>query len=201
MNTRLCAFTWMWVLVSLALGWAAAVPGYAGDAGDLAAVLERMESAAEAEDYGELETLLEEASLLVWNLRDLEVRQIMHVERAPRFYGDAVERDHHRYAAGDTLRLYIEPRNYTIALEAGEYAIHLKVGVKMVHEEGAVVYDEPDFLDYPGAGIRPMKEFYVDMSFDLGPGIPEGSYSLEVFVTDQMTGEEVTAETGFQFEH
>lgn len=201
-NTGLLAGCFL-LVVTLLLTWTpASVHGEScPQAGHLGELNQRLQGALANEAWAEAAELLESLQRFLWSEVPLTVRNVYHVSRSPGFFGDVVQRPDTHYVSGDTLRVYAEPQHYHFDCRGAVFMMHLVLDVKIIYDGTRIVFHDPEFLRYRVGGIHPAREFFVDLSFELGPGIPPGPYVLALELTDRISGNTAVAETAFTFEH
>ncbi len=168
---------------------------------DLSELTQQLQDSVDRRAWSDAAKLLDVLSLHVWVEKPLEIRHVVHINRDPGFFGDVVQRLETHYTAGETLRVYAEPRHYHFDCGGAGYIMDLVLDVKVVFENDRVVFHDPEFLQYRVGGIHPAREFFLNLTFDLGPGIPPGAYTLVMELTDQISGQTAEAKTEFTFQH
>ena len=163
--------------------------------------LSRAEKALMADKLTETGELLRQAILIQWSITPLKIENLVHVQQEPTFYGDVALQHGKRYSPNEVLRLYLEPRYYSIREYDDLYSTHLTVDVKLILEDGTIAFHDPRLIDYEIEGTQPNLEIYMDITFNLGPGIPPGEHAVEIELIDQLSGEKTTTQTLFEFEH
>ncbi len=163
--------------------------------------LSQAEEALLAEELTETGNWLQQAILTHWSVSPLKIKNLVYVNRTPNFYGDVSLREDTQYSPGEVLYLYLEPNYYTIDEQDNTYSTHVTVDVKLILEDGTIAAHNPKIIDYGIEGTQPILGFYMDLSFELGSGIPPGEHTVEIVMTDQLSGEKTTAQTQFTFEH
>lgn len=153
----------------------------------------RLEEAVERADWvGVLATLDESVRAARLQL-PLTVERPTLVTDRPSGYGEYVERSTNVYRSGETVHIYLEPKNFHTREREGRSEIYLTVDAVLVDATGAAVATLPDVVVWNRLTAHPVAEVYVSVPLWVA-GVKPGGYSWRLTVRDRVSEQSATVE-------
>ena len=96
------------------------------------------------------------------------------------------------------LLVYFEPSNIFTNRRSGIYEIWYKEDMVLMKENGEIVQEWPDIVDFHYTAQKPVLDLFAQNSITLGGQVPPGKYQFKAVVKDQLSGK--TASKVIDFE-
>ncbi|SDN99635.1 hypothetical protein SAMN04488516_11528 [Desulfonauticus submarinus] len=88
---------------------------------------------------------------------------------------------------GDTLLIYIEPKNFFISSRDGMYETWITEDINILDEKGNVVFKKTNMVESHIVSKSPIFDIFFQNSLNLG-GVPEGHYKFRAILYDKLKG-------------
>lgn len=127
---------------------------------------------------------LKAAELELWKrMASLSARRLVLIEEEPPPDGAYRPRVGNLFRKGEPVRIALEPVGYTLKEEGGLYRLLLTTDFTVVDDQGSIYGGQRDFGRWEAASRRPVTEFLMFFTYDLG-GLAPGEYVIETVVRD-----------------
>ncbi|MGM0466917.1 MAG: hypothetical protein ACQERH_10870 [Acidobacteriota bacterium] len=131
-------------------------------------------------DTREAVALLAEAMMMIKSGEELSIDQLFLCKEI-NGYRDFVKRDGNTLKSGDPFLLYIEPAGYQIKKEGSEYQIWVSEDASIVNENGDVIFQQNNWVEYQKGFVSPVIPFYITNRVT---DIPPGKYTFKFTIKD-----------------
>ena len=121
------------------------------------------------------------------------------VQKAARYGLYEPLEDNHGFHAGETVEVYLEPRNFACEPRDGgtSYRTQLAVSLELRDARGGLVWRK-DYGPQADLSRTPRLDYFVVHGFRVPDTLPPGAYALWVKVTDVPTGRTAQRSTDFR---
>jgi hypothetical protein len=121
------------------------------------------------------------------------------VQKAARYGLYEPLEENHGFRAGETVEVYLEPRNFACEPRDGgtSYRTHLAVSLELRDARGGLAWRK-DFGPVADVSRTPRLDYFVVHGFRVPDTLPTGAYALWVKVTDVPTGRTAQRSTDFR---
>jgi hypothetical protein len=155
-----------------------------GRCDSLAARLDAVRVKAEDGRTAEAFEELKRVELELWRLMtSLSARRLELIEEEPPPDGAYRPRVGNLFRKGEPVRIALEPVGYVLKEEDGLYRLLLTTDFTVVDDRGNIYGGQRDFGRWEAASRRPVTEFLMFFTYDLG-GLAPGEYVIETVVRD-----------------
>jgi hypothetical protein len=137
---------------------------------------------------------LSNALMIMHNKRELEIKNV-HICTAIVGYGNYKEKGSTRLAADEPFMLYFEVEGYGVEKKDGKYWFWLSEDGRLTNQEGEVVFERNDFLNYNQSFTIPIFPFFMQNRI---ANIPAGKYKYEFTVKDRIKKTFVSGSINFE---
>ncbi|MFW6140032.1 MAG: hypothetical protein ACOC5S_01580 [Acidobacteriota bacterium] len=131
-------------------------------------------------DTREAVSLLAEAMMMIKSREELSIDQLFLCKEI-HGYRDFVKREGNALKSGEPFLLYIEPIGYQIKKEGSEYQIWVSEDASIVNEEGDVIFQRNNWVEYRKGFVSPVIPFYITNRVT---DIPPGKYTFKFTIKD-----------------
>lgn len=173
-----------------------------GAAADLAEVIALLEhwygGTGSTEELIRLDEVLTELLGEVQQRLPLQIANAQFVSEEPLAYGMYAKHEDHRFRTGETIWVYVEPKNYGAQWDGELYRIHVAADVYLLDADGNIVVEQMDILQGIFDSVHYNKEIYLNFHFALQDDFPSGDYVWLIVVRDVITGESASVEMPFE---
>jgi hypothetical protein len=155
-----------------------------GRCASLAARLDAVKVKAETGRAAEAFEDLKAAELELWKgMTALSARKLVLIEEEPPPDGVYRPRAGNFFRRGEAVRIALEPVGYALKEEDGLYRLLLTTDFTVVDGQGNIYGGQREFGRWEAASRRPVTEFLMFFTYDLGELAP-GEYVIETVVRD-----------------
>jgi len=102
-------------------------------------------------------------------------------------YGSYVPLEAAVVPPGSELLIYLEPANVFTNRNKGQYEIWYTQDMVLLAEDGEVLYEQRDALNFRYASRSPVFDLYATNSLNLGD-LPPGNYVFKAVLRDKLRG-------------
>jgi hypothetical protein len=106
-------------------------------------------------------------------------------------YGQYVALPENKVKAGSKLLIYYEPVNLFTNRKEGTYHIWYTQDIVLLAQDGKVLYNAPQILNFNYLSVAPVLDFYATNSLNLGD-LPPGNYQYQAVLHDKLKKADVT---------
>ncbi len=96
------------------------------------------------------------------------------------------------------LLVYFEPANIFTNRRSGLYEIWYKEDMVLLKENGEVLQEWPDIVDFHYTAQKPVLDLFAQNSITLGGQVPPGKYKFKAVLKDQLSGKTATKIIDFE---
>lgn len=152
-----------------------------------------LDEALEHADWDAMVAALEQTLERIRLQLPLTLEEVTLVAERPTGLGEHVPRASRLYRAGESVHVYMEPKNFHTRSEGGRHEIHLTVDATLVDVNGTVMSDLPNVMVWNRITSRPVSEVSLSVPLWLGQ-VPSGSYVWRITVRDVVSRQSATVE-------
>ncbi len=163
---------------------------------DEVALLQEATSLLQEGKIAEAQVLLDEVRLALWNKAPMVCPVYCFVEEEPESFGMYRKRISSSFAAGETMYVYAEPRNYAILKEDGIYHTFFNISYAVYDKDGNYLGGQDLWESFRYLVQNPVFEIFLSLSFDFD--IAPGEYILEIKVKDRLSDKETSFQLPFK---
>jgi hypothetical protein len=131
-------------------------------------------------DTREAVVFLAEAMMMIKSSEELSIDQLFLCEEI-NGYRDYIKREGTTLRSSEPFLLYIEPAGYQIRKEGSEYKIWVSEDASIVNEDGDVIFQENNWVEYHRGFVSPVIPFYITNRVT---DIPPGKYIFKFTIKD-----------------
>ncbi|MBO0345846.1 hypothetical protein J0X15_11500 [Roseibium sp. CAU 1637] len=144
-------------------------------------------SSAPSATYSQALTAFDQA----WDAAPLGFAVRTFVDVPAKGFGIYTPRTNQTFAAGETLHVYAEPIAYGFETDSEGTRYSLNAGFKLLNPSGQVLAEEAQFAAFTGTTRSRKRELSTQLSFGF-EGLPAGSYTLAIDLSDVVSGQTAT---------
>jgi len=150
------------------------------------------------ENYIEACDRLKDAIRFSWGKVDLQARNVHFIKGGASGFNNYTVREELPFISGEQIHVYLEPIGFAVKKESDGYIASLTADYRLVDTNKNVLAEEKGFGDFEYKEISFFTEISLNMNFDF-EGLVEGKYTLEITITDKLSGKSCTARKDFDF--
>ena len=150
------------------------------------------------ENYIEACNRLKDAIRLSWEKVDLQARNVHFIKGGASGFNNYTAREEAPFISGEEIHVYLEPIGFTVKKESDGYIASLTADYRLVDASENVLAEEKGFGDFEYKEISFFTEVSLNMNFGF-EGLVEGKYTLEITITDKLSGKNYMVEKEFKF--
>ncbi len=144
-------------------------------------------------DNNKAAELLAEAMMMIKSAEELSIGQLFLCKEI-NGYRDYVKREGNTIKSGEPFLLYIEPAGFQIRKEDSEYKIWVSEDASIVNENGDVIFQQNNWVEYKRGFMSPGIPFYITNRVT---DIPPGKYTFKFTIKDNY--KKIFLEQSFDF--
>lgn len=126
-----------------------------------------------------------EAFQSAWDAAPFGFAVATFVDQPAKGYGLYAPRESATFETGQALHVYAEPVAYGFKAEKEAQSYALKAAFQLLTPSGQVLAEEEQFAEFKGTTRSRKQELSTQLSFGF-EGLPVGSYTLEITMTDEV---------------
>lgn len=166
----------------------------------LVALLEKWRlGTASDEELAAMEVFLTELLAEVQQQLPLRVENVRLLVQPPLGYGMYDVREGNRFRIGETMWIYLEPKNYGAEWDGQQYRMQLAADVYLLDPGGNVIFEQLDILEGVIHSAHHNQELFLVIDLTLSEeSAPAGNYAWRIVVRDVITGDSASVEVPFE---
>jgi hypothetical protein len=130
-----------------------------------------------------------DALITIQNEMPLEISKVVFCKEI-RGFDDFVPLESEEVSVGTELLIYIEPINVRIMKQpGGKYLVRFSEDMKITNEEGKVMFEKKDWINFQQLSRMPGLYVFARNSFT---DVPAGRYTFEITINDQLAQKSVS---------
>jgi len=123
---------------------------------------------------------LNEAIYMIKSNEEFQIKEIALCDKVDG-YGIYEKKPGNAIKAGEPILFYIEPIGFKIEKENGQFVIWISEDAKITNEEGEVIFQKTDWINYNQSFSQPNIPFYITNRV---ADIPAGKYTFMFTLKD-----------------